>query len=70
MFKKIKDFITRYIMIEIVIDKYCLSLGIIYFWDLKAIQFALPFITITFNFSGEWTGGWKSLRIKNDMGRI
>ena len=60
MFKKIKDFITRYIMIEIVIDKYFLSLGIIYYWDFKAIQFALPFISITFNFSGEWTGGYKT----------
>lgn len=66
MFRKIKNFITRYVMIEIVFDKHCISLGVICFFDLKAIQFALPFIAITFNFSGEWTGGWKCQKTEQD----
>ena len=59
MFRKIKNLITRYVITEVVFDKHCISLGVICFWDLKAIQFALPFMAITFNFSGDWAGGYK-----------
>lgn len=51
---------SKYVQVEFVIDKNRIGFDISWYRDLKCLQIAIPFIVITFNFSGEWTGGWKS----------
>lgn len=50
---------SKYIQCEFVIDKNRIGFDISWYMDWKYLQIAIPFIVITFNFSGEWTGGWK-----------
>lgn len=51
---------SKYIQFEFVFDKNRIGFDISWYKDLKCLQMAIPFIVITFNFSGEWRGGWKS----------
>lgn len=54
---------SKYIQCEFVFDKYRIGFDISWYMDLKCLQIVIPFIVITFNFSGEWTGGWKSGKV-------
>ena len=50
---------SKYVQCEFVFDKYRIGFDISWYMDLKCLQIVIPFIVITFNFSGEWYGGWK-----------
>ncbi|MBP5470983.1 MAG: hypothetical protein J6Z11_17270 [Candidatus Riflebacteria bacterium] len=49
----------KWIAIEIVIDTSFWGVGIGFFSDWKYFNIHLPFLSIVFNFSGEWAGGYK-----------
>lgn len=50
---------SKYVQVELVFDKNRIGFDISWYRDLKCLQIIIPFIVITFNFSGEWRGGWK-----------
>lgn len=50
---------SKYVQVEFVFDKNRIGFDISWYRDWKCLQIAIPFIVITFNFSGEWSGGWK-----------
>lgn len=49
----------KWVAIEIVIDTCFWGVGIGFFSDWKYFNIRLPFLSIVFNFSGEWAGGYK-----------
>lgn len=51
---------SKYVQFEFVFDKNRIGFDISWYRDLNCLQIAIPFIVITFNFSGEWRGSWKA----------
>ena len=49
----------KWLAIEIVMDLSFIGLGIGFYADWKYLHIHLPLLSIVFNFSGEWTGGYK-----------
>jgi len=52
-------FVSKYLVIEFVKDFNALGLSFVYYTDLKCLQINLFGFIFIFNFSGDWTGGWK-----------
>ena len=59
-------FVSKYLVIEFVKDFNALGLSFVYYTDMKCLQINLFGLYFTFNFSGDWAGGWKSLKNKNE----
>lgn len=49
----------KWVAIEIVIDPCFWGVGIGFYSDWKYLHIHLPWLSIVFNFSGEWAGGYK-----------
>jgi hypothetical protein len=48
----------KWIAIEIMLV-YDFGVGVCYYIDWKCLHIKIPFVSIVFNFSGEWAGGYK-----------
>lgn len=57
-------FVSKYLVIEFVKDFNALGLSFVYYIDMKCLQINLFGLYFTFNFSGDWAGGWKCQKEK------
>lgn len=49
----------KWLAIEVLIFHSFIGLGIELYTDLKTLHILLPYLSIVFNFSGDWAGGYK-----------